>query len=278
MPSINSGLMLVSAVTVWITLTVCVHTCLWRGLIQFQIACIPWFQKLPACYECENSVFLKLLVGLGVLAPLCRSFQHWQFWPCQQTAAKETHACEVCIMDNKDGLSLTAAAYKPWACNPEPLDWKRTRPWLLTAACVLAGYPGINENVSANQPVRWSAGCGSAQSPCSGIWTGPESGGEITRIPCRDQNCILGCTAVWLHSQQPDAVGPEVACGQQYKLENATTSSASNVQGILLLMDLPLRVWVTEMTWRDVTDVFGFHLAVLLVKVCSLVDFYSMCQ
>jgi len=50
-----------------------------RGLIQFQTVCIPWFLKLPVCHECENSVFLKTLVGLGVLAPVCRSFQNWQF-------------------------------------------------------------------------------------------------------------------------------------------------------------------------------------------------------
>ncbi len=84
----------------------------------------------------------------------------------------------------------------------------------------------------------------------------------------RDQNCILGCTALCIHSQQSDAIGPEIACGQQYKLENAVTISASNVQGVLLLMDLQLRFGVTETRWRDVTDVFGFQLA---VQVCSLV-------
>ena len=44
------------------------------------LCCVfPWFQKLPVFSEYENSVFPQTLVGLGVLPPVFRSFQNWQF-------------------------------------------------------------------------------------------------------------------------------------------------------------------------------------------------------
>ena len=43
-------------------------------------------------------------------------------------------------------------------------------------------------------------------------------------------------------------------------IENGITSSASSVQGVVLLRGLHLRFWETVVAchWRDVTDVFGF--------------------
>ena len=82
------------------------------------------------------------------------------------------------------------------------------------------------------------------------------------------KTAILGYTAHSLYSQQLDASGPEIACGQQYNLESAITGSASSVQGVMLLMGLQLSFWETGVTWRDVTDVFGSQLE---IRVFSLV-------
>ena len=71
-----------------------------------------------------------------------------------------------------------------------------------------------------------------------------------------------------MYSQQLAASGPGIACGQQYNLESAITGSASSVQGVMLLRGLQVNFWKTDVTWRDVTDVFGSQLE---IRVCSLV-------
>ena len=45
----------------------------------------PWFQKLPVCHECENSVCFKTLVRLNVLAPVFRTDS---FDPVSKTSTK----------------------------------------------------------------------------------------------------------------------------------------------------------------------------------------------
>ncbi len=45
---------------------------------------------------------------------------------------------------------------------------------------------------------------------------------------------------------------------------------------LLLLMDLQLRFWVTEMTWRDISDVFGFQVAVNVISVTQNLSCKSM--
>ena len=81
---------------------------------------------------------------------------------------------------------------------------------------------------------------------------------------CADQHnveiktAVLGYTALSLCSHQPAAIGVEFACGQHCNPESGITGSASSVQGVVLLRDLKLRFWETDVAWRDVTDVFGF--------------------